>query len=593
MPLERRYRARLAQFKLVLMSENLLLDLVVAVLAAFCGGLIAERLRLPVVLGYLGAGIVIGPFTPGFTVHRSSIELLAEIGVAFLMFAIGTEFSRDELRRLGRTGGIGGAIQILATMVLGLLAGLLLMGASVSQAVFLGALVALSSTVVALKVLMSRGELESPQGHAALGILVAQDIAVVPMVVILPALGRPSGLRLSQLAITVAAAVLIVLAGSLVGTRIVPRLLSRVAVPRTRELFILGVVALALGTGLVTEAVGLSLAFGAFLAGLVMAESDYRTQAMAEALPFRDLFSSLFFVSVGMLLNPAVFMSLPLQVGAVSAIAIVGKAMIAVATLLVLGFPGRVALPAGIALAQVGEFSFVLAKVGVNNGAIPESFFDLILATSVVSIILSRFLLAAAPALNGALARVPLAGRVFADRPDTAAPPEVVGLRRHAVICGGGRVGRELADALHRRKFPFVVIEYNSKVVEEMRRSGLPAIYGDASNVAVLAHARLAEARFLAVLIPHGAAVELAVRRARQLNPRLYIVARASNAAEVRRLREAGAHSVVQPEFEAGVEVIRQALERYGIFGLELDHLVIGRRHAFYSHAVPEQGPQA
>lgn len=573
------------------MSENLLLDLVVAVLAAFCGGLIAERLRLPVVVGYLGAGILIGPFTPGLTVDRHSIELLAEIGVAFLMFAVGTEFSREELRHLGRTGGIGGAIQILGTMGIGLLAGLLLMGVGVSQAVFLGALLALSSTVVALKALMSRGELESPQGRAALGILVAQDIAVVPMIVFLPALGGRTGIQLSQLEVTIGAAALIILVGTLLGTRIVPWLLSHVAIPRTRELFILGVVTLALGTALLTEAIGLSLAFGAFLAGLVMAESDYRAQVVAEALPFRDLFTSLFFVSIGMLVNPAVLLTMPMQVAALSAIAIVGKAVIATAALLLIKVPGRVALPAGIAVAQVGEFSFVLARVGVGKGAIPESFFDLILATSVISVVLSPLLLAATPAMIRGLTAVPLVRRAFAERPDTDVPLEAAGLRRHAVICGGGRVGGELADAFRHRNFPYLVVEYNSKVVEELRRVGVPAVYGDAANVAVLAHVRLAEARLMAALMPHAAAVELAVRHARHLNPRLYIVARASNAAEVRRLRKAGADAVVQPEFEAGVEVIRQALERYGIFGLELDHVVAGRRHAFYSHAAPEQEP--
>lgn len=569
------------------MSENVLADLVVAVLAAFCGGLVAERLRLPVVLGYLGAGILIGPFTPGFTIHRGSIELLAEIGVAFLMFAVGTEFSRQELRRLGRTGGLGGAIQILATMALGLLAGLLTMGGTPSQAIFLGALVALSSTVVALKALMSRGEVESRQGRAALGILIAQDIAVVPMVVILPLLGRPSAARLTQLAVTAGAAVLILLVGSQLGTRIVPWLLGRVAIPRTRELFLLGVVALALGTALVTQAVGLSLAFGAFLAGLVMAESDYRAQVVAEALPFRDLFTSLFFVSIGMLLNPAVLLKMPLQLTMLSAIAIVGKSVIAVATLLALRLPGRIALPAGLAVGQVGEFSFVLARVGVSTGAIPQSYFDLILATSVVSVVVSPLLLAASPWIERALAPLPLIGGVLADPPPEA-PSEAESLRRHVVICGGGRVGSELADALKRRKFPFVVLEYNSKVVEDLRQREIPATYGDASNVAVLEHARLGEARLLAVLMPHGASVELAVRHGRHLNPRLFIVARASGVEEMRRLRKAGADAIVQPEFEAGVEVIRLALVRYGIFGLELDHVVAGRRHTFYRRAVPE-----
>lgn len=535
------------------------------------------------VIGYLGAGVVIGPFTPGFTVDRGSIELLADIGVAFLMFAVGAEFSRQELRRLGRIGGVGGALQLALTMGMGTLVGTFVMGSSPFQGVFLGALLALSSTVVALKVLTTRGELDSPQGRAALGILIAQDLAVVPMVVVLPQLGSGSGLHLSQLGITIGAAIVVLIGGYVLGSRLAPRILRRVAIPRTRELFLLGVVTLALGAALLTEAIGLSFAFGAFLAGIVLAESEFRTQVVAEVLPLRDLFTSLFFVSVGMLINPTLFVADPGLIVLLAAVVIAGKAVVSTAALRAVRVPGQVALSAGLALAQVGEFSFVLARIGVSTGAIPQRFFDLILATSVVSVIASPFLLTAASPLSRALNATPLLGRAF--RAPTPSGDESAGLRRHTVVCGYGRVGRELADALERRRLPYLVIEYNLQSIGVLRRKGVPAIYGDASNPAVLAQARLEQARLLAVVLPRGRSVELAVSHARRINPDLPVVARAADADQVARLQQAGVHGVVQPEFEAGVEVIRHAMQHFGVFGPELDLMASGRRAAFYRAA--------
>ena len=554
-------------------------DLVLAAAAAFVGGVVAQRLGQPVILGYLVAGFVIGPFSPGPTADPHSIQVLAEIGVAFLMFALGAELSLDDLRSLGRVATVGGGVQVLGTMALGPLVAPVL-GLSFAHGVFLGALLALSSTVVALKLLMGRGELQALQGRVALGILIAQDLAVVPMIVVLPALGGGG----QDLAISLGGAalkmLLVLAAAYVVGLRAVPLVLEHAAIARTRELFLLGVVALALGTALLTYALGLSLAFGAFLAGAVVAQSDFRTQVIGEALPFRDLFAALFFVSVGMLIDPAVLLADLGPVVLLAVVAIVGKGLVATVAVLLLGMPGRVALLAGLSLAQVGEFSFVLARIGVDAGAIPSSVFEMTLATSLATVVLAPFLLDAGPRAVEFLQHLPAIGRLFADPvgADTAA----VTLRRHVVVCGYGRVARELVHALDARGVPYVVVEYNPALVRRLRDRGARVVYGDAGNPAVLEHASVATASVLAVLMPDVSAAELATHRARSVNPRLHIVARARDESSLDRLRRAGASAVVQPEFEAGVEVISHVLHRYGASGPELVRIATARRRAFY-----------
>jgi CPA2 family monovalent cation:H+ antiporter-2 len=565
---------------------QLLVDLVLAVLAAFVGGTLAHRLGQPVILGYLLAGVAIGPFTPGPTAGAHSVQVLAEIGVALLMFALGAEVSLAELRRIGRVGTLGGALQLVCTMGIGpLLAPLV--GLSFSQGVFLGALLALSSTVVALKVLLDRGELGALHGRVALGMLIAQDLAVVPMVIALPSIAAGSQGLLMNLAVAALKAGGVLLGAYFIGIRLVPIALGRAAITGTRELFLLGVVALALGTALVTQFAGLSLAFGAFLAGLVVAESEYRRQVVAEVLPLRDLFASLFFVSVGLLIDPRTLLSEAGLVAALSAIVVVAKTVIAAAIVLVLGMPGRVAVLAGLSLAQIGEFSFVLARVGVDDGAIPAGVFDLTLATALVTIVLTPSLIRLAPFLLAALQRIPGVRAVFAE---PAVPTEAVeGLARHAVIAGYGRVGRDLAQALDARGIRYLVIEYNPEVARRLRDEGVPVIYGDASNPAVLEHANLDQARLLAILVPDANAAELATRHARAINPRLDVVARGADVTEMDRLRKAGAAEVVQPEFETGQEVIRHALRRFGLGGLELSNLITLRRAAYYRRIAGEE----
>jgi CPA2 family monovalent cation:H+ antiporter-2 len=522
--------------------------------------------------------MVIGPFTPGPVVSGGDISVLAEIGVAFLMFALGVEFSLAGLRDLGRVVVLGGPLQILGTMALGLLLAHPL-GLSLRQGLFLGGILALSSTIVALKILMGRGELQERHGRIAVGLLIAQDLAVVPLVIFLPVLTHGGGVNLAGLLLIAVKAAAVVAGVYVVGVRVAPWLLRHAALGQSRELFILGVVGMALGTALLTQAIGLSLAFGAFLAGLTVAESTYRTQVLAEILPLRDLFTALFFVSIGLLINPGTLLSQMALVALVSGAVIVGKTSIVTAVVAALGVPFRVALLTGAGIAQIGEFSFVLATLGVKTGVLSTSLFNLVLATAAVTIFLSPPLLSLSHVVAGAIGRAQEARRHVLEPAGTTGASEMTD---HTVICGYGRVGREVAAALQEHDFPYVVIDLNPEIVDDLQAQGVPVIFGDATNPVVLEHAQLGRARLLAVLLPDPAACEVVTIRARELFPRLDILARAVSAENAERLRQAGATNVVQPEFEAGVTVVGHALRSYGLSGPELARTVLARRASYY-----------
>lgn len=570
---------------------SLLVDLVLAVLTGLLGGLVAHRLGQPVILGYLAAGVVIGPFTPGPVSDVHNLSVLAEAGVALLMFGLGAELSLVELRRVGRVAIVGGSLQIVGSIVLGVAVGLSL-GLGSFQALFFGALISLSSTVVAIKLLLARGELGSLHGRVAVGILIVQDLCLVPMMVILPALARPPDqLALELLQATLTSAGLLA-ATVFAGTRLVPWILDRVAATGSRELFLLCVVVLALGTALGTQLFGLSLAFGAFLAGLVVSESDLSHQAVAEVLPLRDLFATLFFVSVGMLLDPFfVVRNIP-AVLLVAVVVVLGKLLLVTLLVRAFGYAARVALLTGLAIPQMGEFSFVLARLGIGQGLIDDYLYNLILAGALVTIVASPALLQVADPLMGVLRRVPLLRRQF----DEPASTELTGgppLSRHTVICGFGRVGRELADALERRGFRYLVIEYDPRVAAQVRDRGIPVIVGDAGNPEVLRHAHLEKARVLAVSVPDLPTADRAVREARKLNERLDIIARAPGGLGPERLRAAGAAEVVRPEFEAGLEFVRHTLRRYGVSSIEVQTIMGRRRVEYYNSAQDRDGKHA
>ena len=547
-----------------------LVVLVIALVAAFIGGMIARQLRLPVILGYLAAGIVIGPYAADFVSDTAQIETMAEIGVALLLFTLGMEFSLKSLRRVGRVSAIGGGIQIAATTLLGLGVGIGL-GWKLEEAMFFGFLIAMSSTMVVLKLLMERGELDTAHGRLMLGILLVQDIAVIPMMAILPAIGKPEWA--SALGIAVLKAAIFIGAMFVLGLWVLPWLMRRVAGFRSRELFLLAIVGLCIAVAFVTDHFGISLAFGAFAAGVIISESDYAHQAIAEVIPLRDLFATLFFVSLGMLIDLH-FLVENLAIVSIAAVTIiVGKFAICFVVPRLLGYSAKTMLYSGAGLFQIGEFSFVLAAAALSAGVISKDIYDVTLTSAAITILLTPLAMGVASRLYVRLNQRERFARAFARRSDPD-PEKRLQLNNHVVICGCGRVGRTLGSVLEKRGFTRLVIDEDPRVIDMLRAKGVPYLYGDASNPDILSRAMLDKAKVMVITMNDPIATELAVKNAHAINPKLDIVARVHVDEHAATLRELGVAEIVRPEFEAGLEMVRHTLHRYGLTGTEIQYII-------------------
>ena len=528
-------------------------DIAIIVVAGLIGGIIAQRLRQPLILGYILAGVIVGPYTGGVTVVEvHDIELLAEIGVALLLFALGLEFSLKELRPVARVAPIGTPIQIGLTMALGYGIGQWL-GMSWIHALWLGGLIALSSTMVVLKSLSNQGRMGTLSSRVMIGMLIVQDLAVVPLMIILPQLNDPeAGLPLLGWAALRAALFLLVMV--FVGTRLLPWLMRYIAAWNSRELFLLAITAIGLGVGYATYLSGLSFALGAFVAGMVLSESDYGHQALSDIIPLRDLFGLLFFVSVGMLLDPAFLLNNLGVVLVVVGVVALGKGLIFGLLSRLFGYRNIVPLAVGLGLFQVGEFSFVLARVGVATNSIDANLYSLTLTVAIVTMLLTPLLSGFTGPLHA------LRQRWFPIEPVQTVNLPKAGLHGHVVIAGGGRVGQYVAQVLQRMGLAFVIVELDFRRVEEAKAAGYSVIFGDATQPIVLEAAEVDEARLVLVTVPSVFTAQLVVDAVRLLNPELHIVARAEGLEQMQTLHSHGVYEVVQPEFEAGLEMTRQAL---------------------------------
>ena len=537
---------------------ELVADLTLVLVAALAGGLVAQRFRQPLIVGYIVAGVVVGPFTGGFTVaHVEGIEQLAELGVALLLFSLGLEVSFRELAPVRGVAIGGAAIQLALTIAFGV--GLAeALGWSWQPAMWFGALIALSSTMVALKTLQAQGRVGTLSSRVMLGMLVVQDLAVVPLMIVLPELSNTAG-GATRVVLATGRALVLLGVTVLVATRVVPRLMAAVARWNSRELFLLATTTVALGVGYAAWSFGLSLALGAFIAGLVINESEYAHQALSEVVPLRDLFGMLFFVSVGMLLDPQLVWRHLGTLAIVVAAIIVAKAAIFAAVARLFGYRRIVPLAVGLTLFQVGEFAFVLARAGVAAGAIPADLYALTLNTAVATMALTPVISSAAPWIYERL------GRRRAREPLTTLNLPDTGLADHVVVAGAGRVGRTIADALADLRLPFVLIEIDDRRVKEARVAGLAVIYGDASHVVVLEAAHLSRARALLVTVPTYSDVRGIVDTARRLHPDLAIIARADGPQAVRGLYALGIEEVTSPEVEAAIEMTRAALAHLNV----------------------------
>ncbi len=552
-------------------------DIAIILVAALLGGLIAQRCGQPLLLGYILAGILLGPHTGGITVTEiHDIELLAEIGVALLLFALGLEFSIKELQPVRRMALIGAPLQIVLTVAFGYAIGQLLFGWSWNESLWFGALIALSSTMVILKTLATQGSLGTLASRVMIGILIMQDLAVVPLMIILPTLNNLDT-SLPLLAWAVLRAILFLVGMIVVGTRVMPWLLRLIARHNSRELFLVAVVTLGIGIGYGTYLFGLSFAFGAFVAGMVLSESDYSHQALSDVVPLRDIFGILFFVSVGMLFDPAfLFANLGLVLATV-ALVLLGKSLILSILTRAFGYRGDIPLVVGLGLFQIGEFSFVLARVGVSTNSISVELYALVLATALVTMILTPFVARVAQPLYAFWQR---------HRPSQPWQPFNMpsqGLHNHVIIAGYGRVGRYVARVVQRFGLQCVVIELDQHVVEQAKADGVPVIYGDATSPVVLDAAGVHTAQLFLIVVSNAAGVEWIAHRVRQINPQLRIVARAAHLDQLAALRHTGVHEVVQPEFEAGLEIMRQVLIHFGVAAPSIQRFSDSVRQEYYA----------
>jgi CPA2 family monovalent cation:H+ antiporter-2 len=545
----------------------LLINIAVALITAFAGGYLARRLGLPTLVGYLLAGMVIGPFTPGFVGDIGDISQLAELGVIFMLFGVGLHFSLNDLWTVRRIAIPGATLQTLIATGLGL-ALTQVWGWSIGAGLVLGLAISIASTVVLLRGLMDNGLLNTPHGQVAVGWLVFEDLATVAILVLLPATLGGEGNPWQSVVLAIFKTSLFVGLMLVVGAKLMPWLLTRIAFTRSRELFILAVVAVALGTALAAgELFGISLALGAFLAGVVIGESHVSHQVGAEVLPFRDIFAVVFFVSVGMLVNPATLIANAGQVLTLTALIVLGKSLLTLLLGIILPASARTMLVVAAGLSQIGEFSFIVGQTGVELGVITRDQYGLILAGSLLSIVINPLLFRAIFPAESWLRRVPWAWRLLNRGAET---PQLIPVEQegHVVIIGYGRVGEHIVKILERLKVPRLVVEQDAALAVSFQEDGVPTLFGDAANSEILTHAHLERARALVVTIPDETATELIVTTAHHLAPHLPIIARAATSAGLRRLSEHGARAVIHPELEGGLEVVRHTL-------LSLDYPIV------------------
>ena len=559
-------------------------DIALILVAALLGGLVARRLGLPLVLGYILAGVAVGPNTGGPTVSSvHDIELLAEIGVALLLFTIGLHFSLDELVPVRRVALFGTAAQMALTIAFGYGLGRLL-GFGWQEAAWFGALLSLSSTAVVLKSLSEQGVMGTLSSRVIIGMLVAQDLAVVPLIIVLPELGS-LGQGLSELGVAALRAAAFVAVMVVFGRRVLPWLMARVAAWNSRELFLISVVAIGLGVGYATYLFGLSFAFGAFVAGLVLSQSDYSHQALADVEPLRDVFAMLFFVSVGMLLDPGFLIQNAGTVALVVALVFAVKGLVFAGVVRAFGYGNIIPFAVGLGLFQVGEFSFVIARVGVEEGAISQSSYSIVLSTAVITMSLTPFAMRLAPLLYGRWRE-----RFPKEAMSTFNLPER-GLGDHVVIAGYGRVGSFVARLLARLDQPFVVVDPNPGRADEARDSGYPVVYGDAGAEPVLEAAGVRRARLVIVTVPDPVGARLVVERVRSINPNVHVVARTTTVEQLEELGRLGVYEAVHPESEAGLELGRQALSHLDVPAGDIQRFADEVRRELYA-PITRQGTE-
>ncbi len=538
---------------------------------------ICNRFRIPTVVGFLISGMIAGPSALGLVGVTHEVELLAEIGVVLLLFTIGIEFSLGNLFLIRRYVLLGGSLQVMITLGLTALF-CYLTGLGWGEAIFIGFLISLSSTAIVLKILQVRDEIASPHGRTILAILIFQDIIAVPMMLMLPMLsGENEGLGRTFGILLLKGAGIIAI--TLLGAKyVMPKLLFHIAKLRSQEIFLISIIVICFAVAWLTSSMGLSLALGAFLAGLIISESEYSHQALSNIMPFRDIFTSFFFISIGMLLDVQLFVEKPLLVLAITAGVMLLKFITGGIAAFGLGFPVRTVMLTAVGLAQIGEFSFILSKEGMKFNLLSEEQYQVFLAVSILSMVTSPFLLPVTSKLTTATDKWPLPRflRLGIGKPGGNSQ-EInlkVNMKDHIIIVGYGVTGRNVAKAAKAANIPYVIIEMNPQTVKKERAAGEPVYYGDAVQGGILEHVSVDKARVLVTAVPDVIATRGIVAQAHRQNPRLYIIARTRYMTEMVPLLKVGANEVVPEEFETSIEIFSIVLTKYLVGRDEIDQFI-------------------
>ena len=558
---------------------TLFTDIVVIFLLSVILLLALYRIKIPSVVGFLIAGIIVGPAGLGLIHNQDSIEFFAELGVIFLLFTIGLEFSISHILKSRQFVLIGGGVQVLSTVLIctGLM---ILAGWSISQAVFVGMLISLSSTAIVMKVLADRREVDSPHGRAALGILIFQDLVVIPMMMITPILAGDDTAGPSV--VTLVLGSILIIGVVYVSSRyVIPYLLHYAARLRNQEMFLFIVIGTCLMVAYLTSSIGLSMALGAFLAGLIISESEYSMHAMYNMIPFRDMFSAFFFISIGMIFDITYLLSHPGEVAALVIAVILIKYATGTIASVAAGLPARSSVLTSLSICQVGEFSFILASSGAALSILTTDMYQLFLDVSIVSMGLAPLLIGMSGTVCTGLS-APL-HRIIPDRQGEREADDQPGeIRDHIVIVGFGLNGRNVAKSARAAGVPYRIIEMNPDTVREEKKKGEAILYGDAAQPAVLEKAGISTARILVVVVNNPFATQQTVRLGRSMNPGLYIIARTRFVGEVANLLDLGADDVIPEEFETSIEIFTRILNRYLIPEDEIERLISEIRSGGY-----------
>jgi monovalent cation:H+ antiporter-2, CPA2 family len=538
---------------------------------------ISQVFRLPSIVSFLVIGMLAGPY--GFALIESvdSIETFGEIGIMLLLFTIGLEFSFDKLLKSWRTVIIGGLVQLLTTIVAITFVAQAL-GVPPAAAFVFGLIISLSSTAIVMKVLQERREVDTLQGRTLLGILIFQDLAIIPMILITPIFMGSSGTNLAALPLGIVKVIGILLVVIVLARWVIPGVLYRVARKKSRELFFITIAGICIVVAWLTSQAGLSFTLGAFVAGLIIGESDYNIDALSHVIPFRDVFAAVFFLSIGMLLNTDSILEQPsfiLMILLIVILIIAIKILTGIFASAMLGMPARISIITGFALCQVGEFSFVLAKTGLDSGFIPEMIYQLFLASAIITMALTPFLMQVAPHAVGCFYRLAPGrkGRDLLPGPDETDMPGK--MSDHIVIAGYGITGKSVARAAEITGIPYTVIELNPDVIRQEKTARHPFfIFGDAVQEEVLEHAGLCRARALVVVVSAQEAIPHIVHKARSMAPSVYIIARTEHVRNAQYLLDLGADEVVSEEYEAAKEIFTRALRKYQLPESEIGKIV-------------------